>query len=39
MYKVVYPSQARKDAKKANASGLKDNILKIVVYSFKEFVN
>ena len=30
MYKIVYSSQAQKDAKKASKSGLKSNIQKIV---------
>ncbi|MCL2026567.1 MAG: Txe/YoeB family addiction module toxin, partial [Leptospirales bacterium] len=30
MYKIIYSSQAQKDAKKANKSGLKNNILKII---------
>jgi len=30
MYKIIYSSQAQKDAKKANKSGLKNNIEKII---------
>ena len=30
MYKIIYSSQAQKDAKKANSSGLKNNIQKII---------
>ena len=30
MYKIVYSSQAQKDAKKANEKGLKNNIQKII---------
>jgi Txe/YoeB family toxin of toxin-antitoxin system len=30
MYKIIYSSQAQKDAKKVNQSGLKDNIQKII---------
>jgi len=30
MYKLIYSSQAQKDAKKANKSGLKNNIQKII---------
>ena len=30
MYKIIYSSQAQKDAKKANEKGLKDNIQKII---------
>ena len=30
MYKIIYSSQAQKDAKKANEKGLKSNIQKII---------
>ena len=30
MYKIIYASQAQKDAKKANEKGLKNNIQKII---------
>jgi len=30
MYKIIYSSQVQKDAKKANRSGLKNNIQKII---------
>ena len=30
MYRIIYSSQAQKDAKKANKSGLKNNIQKII---------
>ena len=32
MYKIIYSSQAQKDAKKANEGGLKDNIQKLLIY-------
>jgi Txe/YoeB family toxin of toxin-antitoxin system len=30
MYQIVYSSQARKDAKKINGIGLKNNVLKLI---------
>ena len=30
MYQIVYSSQAKKDAKKVNAAGLKNNVLKLI---------
>jgi Txe/YoeB family toxin of toxin-antitoxin system len=30
MYQIVYSSQARKDAKKINRAGLKNNVLKLI---------
>jgi Txe/YoeB family toxin of toxin-antitoxin system len=30
MYKIIYSSQAQRDAKRANKSGLKNNIQKII---------
>ena len=30
MYKIIYSSQSQKDAKKANKSGLKNNIQRII---------
>ena len=30
MYKIIYSSQAQKDAKKANKAGLKNNIQKLI---------
>jgi Txe/YoeB family toxin of Txe-Axe toxin-antitoxin module len=30
MYQIIYSSQARKDAKKINRAGLKNNVLKLI---------
>ena len=30
MYQIIYSSQARKDAKKVNRVGLKNNVLKLI---------
>jgi Txe/YoeB family toxin of toxin-antitoxin system len=30
MYQIIYSSEARKDAKKVNRAGLKNNVLKLI---------
>jgi len=36
MYKIIYSSQAQRDAKKADKSGIKNNIQKLIEISQKK---